>query len=386
MLASIVIAAHNEGDNLWKTVQSCLETTEALDCEIVVADDASGDGSVDELRRRHSAVKIVDVPVRRGVSPTKDLAARSSRGDVLVFLDAHCKPENGAIARMVQDVLDWRGEAIVSPQVEELDTERWVSGDDHGGVGFWLELKWFQCGWLAEDEMEAVTGPGNRTFYRQPSMSGCVIAMARDLYEGLLGFDAGMLSYGYEDVDFGLKAWLRGVPALVDTEAVVGHRFAPEDGVYSIPLEHFELNQLRMARKNFGEAAWNDWMSRFRARFDPESWDQVWTLFEEGRESLERERDFLMERRTCDEFRYALEYDLAWPLAIAGSPLPALASTVEPRFGPRPGDDIQFAKKRTPPKTTRHGPKKTKPHAPKKALEEAPAAWTNSSSSIAVGA
>src|SRR5262245_43337487 len=44
MRASIVIAALNEGDLLWKTVKSCRETAGHLkDCEIVVADDASTD-------------------------------------------------------------------------------------------------------------------------------------------------------------------------------------------------------------------------------------------------------------------------------------------------------------------------------------------------------
>jgi GT2 family glycosyltransferase len=370
MLASIAIAAHNEGDLLWKTVGSCLESTDGLDCEIVVADDASNDGSIDELRKRYGAVRIVSAQGRRGVSPTKDLAARAARGEVLVFLDAHCKPETDAVARLIRDVVDWGGNAIVSPKIEVLDTERWVSGSDHSGVGFWLELKWFQCGWLTEDQMDAIAGPGPRTFYRQPSMSGCALAMTRDVYEDLQGFDAGMRSYGYEDLDFGLKAWLRGYPALVDPEAVVGHRFAPETGLYEIPAEHVQLNRLRMARKNFGDPVWSDWLDRFRARFNPDAWDRAWALFQEDRESVERERDYLMESRTRDEFRYALEYGLPWPLTVPGSPFPPFAPTVEPRFGPV-SDDIDVNV--TIPTKTRHGTgrPRTKPHTPKKALEEA---------------
>ena len=41
MRASLVIAAHNEGESLAKTIGSCIETCAGLDCEIVVADDAS---------------------------------------------------------------------------------------------------------------------------------------------------------------------------------------------------------------------------------------------------------------------------------------------------------------------------------------------------------
>ena len=51
MRASIVIAAHNEGDLLWRTVRSCIESTAGFGYEIVVADDASTDGSLETMRR-----------------------------------------------------------------------------------------------------------------------------------------------------------------------------------------------------------------------------------------------------------------------------------------------------------------------------------------------
>ena len=68
MRASLVIASHNEGPLLCQTVQSCLETLDGLDCEIVVADDASADGSVEQLRDRYPEVRVVGSPERRGVS------------------------------------------------------------------------------------------------------------------------------------------------------------------------------------------------------------------------------------------------------------------------------------------------------------------------------
>ena len=43
--ASIIIAAHNEGKSLWKTIRSCVESIGKLDYEIVIADD-NGDMDV----------------------------------------------------------------------------------------------------------------------------------------------------------------------------------------------------------------------------------------------------------------------------------------------------------------------------------------------------
>jgi len=102
MRISIAIASHNEGSNLWRTVRSCLETAEGLAPEIVVVDDASTDGSIAELKRRHGAdVRIVPFAERRGVAAAKDLAIRSTHGDVVVMIDAHCKPEPGAVESLV---------------------------------------------------------------------------------------------------------------------------------------------------------------------------------------------------------------------------------------------------------------------------------------------
>ena len=69
MRASVVLASHNEGELLWKTVRSCLDTTEGLDCEVIVADDASDDNSL-ELLRRHcdGAARIVRFDTRRCLS------------------------------------------------------------------------------------------------------------------------------------------------------------------------------------------------------------------------------------------------------------------------------------------------------------------------------
>src|SRR5262245_54879769 len=127
MRASIAIAAHNERDLLEKTVASCLEACQGLDCEIVIVDDASQDDSVALVRKQFGDLRIVSLPERAGPARAKDLAARSSRGDVIIFLDAHCKPEPHALERMIRDVEDWGGKAIVAPRIVPLDPIRWES-------------------------------------------------------------------------------------------------------------------------------------------------------------------------------------------------------------------------------------------------------------------
>ena len=108
------MAAYNEGDLLLKTVESVREIAWLLDMEIVVADDCSDDGSIERLLEHAPEVQMVSNPERMGCPPARDLAARCARGDVLVFLDAHTKPEQGAILRLVSAVEEVEGDSISS--------------------------------------------------------------------------------------------------------------------------------------------------------------------------------------------------------------------------------------------------------------------------------
>ena len=310
MRASLVISSHNEGDRLWKTVQSCVETTSELECEIVVADDASSDGSLEELTRRFPDVRVFVNSRRRGVSRTKDLGAREARGDVLVFLDGHCKPERWAIDRLVNNVEDCSGQAIVTPRVPALDSQSWQNNLDQIGNGYRITLEKFECGWIGLKQLRR-----HDELYECPALIGCCAAMSRELYRRTWGFDCYMVDWGVEDIDFGLKAWLLGFSILHNSRATIGHRFRRTFDNYSVAEEAIVVNQLRMARKNFTEPVWEEWVSRSREREPEDLWASAWARFSKDRSSVETEREYLLARRQRDEFWYAQRFGLDWPTA-----------------------------------------------------------------------
>jgi GT2 family glycosyltransferase len=137
--------------------------------------------------------------------------------------------------------------------------------------------------------------------------------VARSLYEELGGFDPDMIEWGVEDIDFALRAWLLGHAVLHDPFAEIGHRFRVRFDTFTVSTEAVMVNQIRMARKSFTESNWAEWLERFRARHQPDLWDRVWSLFEKGRESVEREREFVMRRRRKDEAWFAERFGLDWP-------------------------------------------------------------------------
>ena len=216
------------------------------------------------MRRRFPSVRIVAHDRRRGVAPTKDLGARHAAGEVLVFVDGHCKPEPGAIARLVADVEELDGRAIVTPAVPALNTEVWTNEFSQVGHGYWMELEEFKSRW-------SVTGTLRRRgrLLESPALAGCCLAVARTLYDELLGFDAEMLEWGVEDLDFGLKAWLMGSAVLNDPDAVIGHRFRESFDNFDVSALHLLVNQLRMAFKNFDDPVWTEWVSGCRRVTNP---------------------------------------------------------------------------------------------------------------------
>ena len=312
--ATVVISSLNEGSSLPRTVQSCLETTRTPSVEILVADDHSEDDSVQEVRRLFPDVVVVAHDRRHGVSPTKDLGGRRASGDVLLFLDGHCKPEPGAIDRLIEDVARLDGRAVVTPAVCALDTSSWQNQHQQVGHGYRLELLGFSCGWLRDDALRR-----RGEFYESPALIGCAVAVSRVLYDELLGFDTRMKEWGVEDLDFGLKAWLMGSMVLNDPAPLIGHRFRRAFDTYTVGAVHPLTNQLRMARKHFTEPVWREWL-RTRER-SYEAWPDVWSdalhaLAQEA-DSLERERAYLLDHRMRDEFWYAEYFDLPWPCRTA---------------------------------------------------------------------
>lgn len=305
---------------LWRTLESCVQASLGLQFEIVIADDASWDGSIDETKKRFPEIRVVRHEERKGASPTKDLGARHARGEVLVFLDSHTKPESGALERLVEDVELLHGASIVTPAIGRLDPERWRIVDrEHLGHGYAMDLESLDPRWLPLCELRE-QAHRSRKFYETPALIGCAFAIHRDLYEDLHGFDPHMLSWGAEDLDLGLKSWLMGHPVLHDPDSVVGHRFQSKFENFHVPVEQLVANQLRLARKNLTDSVWSDWVDRCRGRYPgkltdhPEGlWARAWKLFTELRPSVENERSYLFARRVHDEFWYSTRFGLPWP-------------------------------------------------------------------------
>jgi len=242
---SVIVVCHNEKDYLERTVRSLHQGLPGLS-EILVVDDQSTDGCCDDLLRNPASkrVRVVRSPERLGVSRARNFGAALSRGEILVFSDAHCE----APAGWAQAVIEALGDPVVgavSPAISVLD-----DSDGAQGYGMRFVSTGFDVDWL---------GKAGEEPYAVPLLCGCFMALRREVFEQLGGFDSGMLLWGSEDLELSMHLWLRGFECRMLPQIAVAHRFSSG---FRYPV-HWEplYNRLRMGLVHLGARRCLDLMS-----------------------------------------------------------------------------------------------------------------------------
>lgn len=86
-MLSFIIPAHNEQDLLPRTLESIHDSAKAVgqSYEIIVANDASTDGTTEAAEKHGARVVYVD---HRQISKTRNSGAAEAKGDIFIFVDA----------------------------------------------------------------------------------------------------------------------------------------------------------------------------------------------------------------------------------------------------------------------------------------------------------
>jgi glycosyltransferase involved in cell wall biosynthesis len=228
---SVVVISLNEGEQLRRTVEN-LDDTLPGDAEIIVVDDSSTDGSARRLARRRGRVRVHRVE-RFGVARARNYGARQSRGDVIVFADAHIR----------LDPFWWR------PLVELLRNPR-VGGAAPAitglrrtnlvGYGLTFTRPNLDIRWFRRKPKAPVPAP---------IIPGCCFAMRRDVFEATGGWDEGQMQCGNIDNEGCVRLWLLGYDLMITPETVVGHLFRKRFP-YPVGWPQYVYNRLRLAFVN----------------------------------------------------------------------------------------------------------------------------------------
>lgn len=279
---SIVIPAHNEGENLVDTIHCVLENTDYPDFEVVVVDDGSTDGSGDRLPNlfgndsRVGMVRAEGV----GVANARNLGATRASGKILIFLDGHCYTPPNWMDGLIQPLAD-TCVGMVGPAIATM-----YHGSDVRGLGMnWRDAS-LEAEWLGQRE---------NTPYPVPLLGGACQAVRKADFERLGYYDTGMTRFGSEDLELCLRYWLMGYEVLVQPQTVIYHLFR-QSHPYEVQIQRIIYNRLRMAMLHLSDERLDRVLDYYR---NTPGFDEIMDWLQQS--DVIRRRNQLQELRCRDD-------------------------------------------------------------------------------------
>lgn len=210
--AVVVLNWNNAVDTL-----ECLASLRDSDAQVdvIVVDNASADGSVEEVENSGLATTVIRNVENLGYAGGNNVGLREGLRagyEYIVVLNNDTLVASSAIGALIRHVRDSPQPLAVSPVITYADepTAIWFAG----GV--------VDNGWprhLQAREVEAKPGVLRPT----EIVTGCCIATSRQVWSDVGEFDAGFFLI-FEDSDWSVRATARGVALAVATDCAISHK------------------------------------------------------------------------------------------------------------------------------------------------------------------
>jgi len=216
---SVVIANYN-GERHLRTCLDALRCQTFTDFEVIVADDASNDGSLTLVETEYPEVRLVITRQNLGFAAICNTGASASSGRYIVMLNNDTEPDAEWLAELARVI-------VANPQAASV-ASKLLLFDERNRLH------------TAGDALRMDGTPRNRGAWQVDdgryddgaevfSACGGAAAYRRDVWEALGGFDEEFWMY-MEDVDFGFRARLAGFDAALAPEAKVYHHVSASGG------------------------------------------------------------------------------------------------------------------------------------------------------------
>ncbi len=112
---SIVIVSYNARADLERCLASILDAPPVAATDVIVVDNASGDGSAGAARR--PGVAVVELPDNRGFAAATNVGIRASTGRTLLLLNSDTIVPPGALDRLLSVLAAHPDVAVVGPRL-----------------------------------------------------------------------------------------------------------------------------------------------------------------------------------------------------------------------------------------------------------------------------
>ncbi len=209
---SVLVVSWNSRSHLERSLPALLPELGEGD-ELVLVDNASGDGTVGYVRDLAPSARVVETGRNAGFAAGCNLGAAAASGDLLVILNPDAAPLPG-----------W-GEAIRRPWVEERGWAAWqalvASGDGTEINSAGNPIHFTGIVWAGGHGLPVSAAPPAGEV---PCLSGACLAIPLERWRELGGFPEQFFLY-HEDVDLSLRLRMGGGALGIEPAAVVAHDY-----------------------------------------------------------------------------------------------------------------------------------------------------------------
>ena len=207
---TIVIAMHNERDNVEPRLQNCFEMNYPADkLQIIVSLDAPTDGT-DTLVREYASrgVEVLSSTVRRGKASAINRGVAFAKGEVIVFADARQRFHPNAVRELVANFAD-DSVGAVSGQLILLDSDGREASNTLGMY------------WRYEKKIRGLESD----IHSVPGTTGAIYALRRELFAPIRPRTV------LDDVQIPMRAVLKGKRVLFEPAAIAYDQVSHEASV-----------------------------------------------------------------------------------------------------------------------------------------------------------
>ena len=215
---SIIIVTWNALDHLKRFLPSVTKSRDQ-DFEIVIADNASKDGSAEWVKEHYPQCKIVTFDRNYGYCGGNNRAVKYATGNVLIFLNNDVETEPEWLSPLAETFSD-PNTGIVQPKL--LSAEEPEKFEYAGAAGGWIDwLGYPFCMGRIFESVEIDSGQYDKAteiFWA----SGAAFAIRKELFLDLGGFDEDF-EFHMEEIDLCWQAHKSGAKVMSQPESVVYH-------------------------------------------------------------------------------------------------------------------------------------------------------------------
>jgi GT2 family glycosyltransferase len=218
---SIVIVSFNAREHL----EWCLAAVAGGEHEVVVVDNASGDGSQALVRDRFPSVRLVELPENVGFGAANNLGMEAAAGDLFLLLNSDAWPVGDAIASLARFAGSRPAAGIVGPRLQNPDGS--LQRSVRGWPTTWrlaTEYLFLRRLGRRTRTLNAFYGAGfdHETVAEVEVVKGAVMLVRREAFEAVGGFDPEFFMYG-EEMDLCYRVRAAGWDVVFDPEAEFVH-------------------------------------------------------------------------------------------------------------------------------------------------------------------